>query len=80
MIRTDLMAFLYQRMFAMRTAAITQPIAIHRPPKTIHNMLSKRDRANISFFRELRSICPFRRYHHAGYKRDLGNEAHVCQL
>jgi hypothetical protein len=55
---------------AMRTAAITQPIAIHRPPKTIHNMLSKRDRVDISFFRE---------HHHAGYKRDLGIEAQVCQ-
>ena len=28
----------------------TQPIAIQRPPKTIHKMLSKRDRADISFF------------------------------
>src|SRR5450759_1705566 len=35
---------------AMRTAAITQPTAIHRPPKTIHSMLSKRDEGTLVSF------------------------------
>jgi hypothetical protein len=32
---------------AMMTAAITQPIAIHRPPKTIHKTLSRSDSGDI---------------------------------
>src|SRR5450759_4980526 len=34
---------------AIRIAAITQPTAIHRPPNTIHNMLSKSDNKDISY-------------------------------
>src|SRR5215203_57135 len=34
---------------AIRIAAITQPAAIHRPPNTIHNILSKSDRTDMRF-------------------------------
>jgi hypothetical protein len=32
---------------AIITAAITQPSAISRPPKTIHSRLSKKDKADM---------------------------------
>src|ERR1035437_3854719 len=39
---------------AMRTAAISQPTAIQKPPKTIHSKLSKSDKADIDSFPKLR--------------------------
>ena len=44
---------------AMTTAAIIQPTAIHRPPKTIHNTLSKSDRADIRFPLRSRVVACF---------------------
>ena len=41
---------------AIRTAAITQPSAIHRPPKTIHNMFSKSDTGDMYSLRSLRML------------------------
>jgi len=35
---------------AMRTAAIIQPNAIHKPPKTIHKMLSKSETGDMCGF------------------------------
>jgi hypothetical protein len=38
---------------AMKIAAITQPAAIHRPPKRIQIRLSKKEKADMVFFRDL---------------------------
>jgi hypothetical protein len=38
---------------AMKIAAITQPAAIHRPPKRIHRRLSKKEKADMAFLRDL---------------------------
>jgi hypothetical protein len=34
---------------AMMTPAITQPMAIHRPPQTIHIKFSRNERADMDF-------------------------------
>ena len=41
---------------AMMTAAISQPTAIQRPPKTIQNRLSRRDRADMGLPEEVAPI------------------------
>ena len=41
---------------AMKIAAITQPAAIHRPPKRIHKRLSKKEKADMAFLRDLRTM------------------------
>src|SRR5580704_1751025 len=38
---------------AMKIAAITQPAAIHRPPKRIHRRLSKKEKTDMAFLRDL---------------------------
>ena len=38
---------------AIKIAAITQPAAIHRPPKKIHRRLSKKEKADMAFLRDL---------------------------
>jgi len=38
---------------AIKIAAITQPAAIHRPPKRIHRRLSKKEKADMAFLRDL---------------------------
>jgi hypothetical protein len=38
---------------AIKIAAITQRAAIHRPPKRIHRRLSKKEKADMAFLRDL---------------------------
>src|SRR5450631_1047723 len=64
---------------AMMTPAIAQPTAIHRPPKAIHSRLSRREKVDMSFSRESRTMVPH------GNGEDLCTEAPVrqpyrCQL
>src|ERR1700722_16120659 len=60
---------------AMMTAARTQPAAMYRPPKAIHNRLRKSAKADIGFFRGSRTMRPPGRH-----ARDLETDAPVCQL
>jgi hypothetical protein len=41
----------------MIAAAISQPTAIQRPPKTIHRRLRSRDKGDMSALRSLAILC-----------------------
>src|ERR1700722_6564575 len=60
---------------AMMTAARTQPAAMYRPPKAIHNRLRKSAKADIGFFRGSRTMRPPGRH-----ARDLETDSPVCQF